>query len=136
MGDRENEPRGAGGRSLNGTEWGPLILDVLGGVGALLVGVGVVVAGLALATTLTRLRTTLDSVDRQLENIGPPVTSTLAHVNEVTKSLGDTAGSLAQTADLAKSAVVPSIVNVGATLSGITAGLRRLVTGNYRKTEE
>ena len=113
-----------------------MVLDVLGGVGALLIGTGVLVAALALAKTLARVRVTLDSVDRQLENIGPPVTSTLAHVDEVTRSLDQTAGTLSRTADLAKSAVVPAIVNLGATLSGVTAGLRRLVTGKDRKARE
>ena len=36
------------------------------------------------------------------------------HVDEVTKSLGETAETLSRTADLAKSAVSPAIVNVGA----------------------
>jgi uncharacterized protein YoxC len=121
---------------LNSTEWGPLVLDVLAGVGALLVGIGALVAALALAKTLARLRTTLDGVDRQLENVGTPVTSTLSHVDQVTRSLEDTATTLARTADLAKSAVAPAIVNVGATLGGITAGLRRLLTGKDRKAEE
>jgi hypothetical protein len=34
-----------------------------------------------------------------------------------------------KTSDLANRAVAPAIVNVGATVTGITAGLRRLVTG-------
>jgi uncharacterized protein YoxC len=118
---------------LGSTEYGSLILDVLVGVGALLVGIGVLVSALALAKTLTRLRMTLDGVDRQLENIGMPVTNTLAHVGGVTKSLEATAGSISQTADLTKSALVPAIVNIGATLGGVTAGLRRLVTGKDRK---
>jgi uncharacterized protein YoxC len=113
-----------------------LVLDVLGGVGALLVGVGALVAALALAKTLARARTTLDGVDRQLESIGTPMTNTLAHVDEVTKSLEDTAGTISRTADLTKSAFVPAIVNIGATLGGITAGLRRLVTGKDRKARE
>ena len=114
---------------MNGTEYGPLILDVLAGVGILLVGIGVFVAALALAKTLGRVRITLDEVDKQLESIGTPVSNTLAHVDEVTKSLEETAGTLSRTADLTKSAVTPAIINVGATLGGITAGLRRLVTG-------
>jgi uncharacterized protein YoxC len=121
---------------LSSTEIGSLILDVLTGVGALLVGIGVFVGMLALAKTLARVRTTLDGVDRQLENIGAPVTKTLAHVDEVTKSLEETAGTLSHTADLTKSAVVPAIVNIGATLGGVTAGLRRLVTGKDRKARE
>lgn len=121
---------------MSNTEWGPLVLEVLAGVGALLVGIGVFVAATALAKTLERVRTTLDGVDRQMENIGTPATSTLAHIDEVTRSLEETASTLAQTADLTKSAVVPAIVNVGATLGGVTAGLRRLVTGKDRKTKE
>ena len=110
------------------------MLDVLGGIGALLVGIGIFIAALAAAKTMGRLRVTLDEVDRQLENIGTPVTNTLTHVDEVTKSLEDTAGSLSRTADLTRSAVSPALVNLGATLSGVTAGLRRLVTGKDSKT--
>jgi hypothetical protein len=134
--DSKNERRAAGGRSLSSTEWGPLVLDVLGGVGALLVGIGALVAALALAKTLARFRTTLDGVDRQLENIGTPVTNTLAHVDGATRSLEATAGTLSRTADLTKSAVMPAIINLGATLGGVTAGLRRLVTGKDRKARE
>ena len=114
--------------------YGSLVLDVLGGIGALLVGIGIFIAALAAAKTMTRLRTTLDEVDRQLENIGTPMTNTLTHVDEVTKSLEDTAGSLSRTADLTRSAVSPALINLGATLSGVTAGLRRLVTGKDSKT--
>ena len=121
---------------MSSTEYGTLTLDILVGVGALLVGIGVLVGMLALAKTLARMRTTLDGVDRQLESIGPPVTSALAHVSQATKSLEDTAGTLSRTADLTKSAVVPAIINVGATLGGITAGLRRLVTGKDRESGE
>jgi uncharacterized protein YoxC len=117
---------------VTSNEYGSLILDVLVGVGALLIGIGVMVGMVALAKTLARLRVTLDEVDRQLASIGPPVRNTLTHVDEVTKSLEDTAGTLSRTADLTKSAVVPAIVNIGATIGGITAGLRRLVTGKDR----
>lgn len=119
---------------MTDTQYGGLILDVLVGVGALLVGIGVFVGMLALAKTLGRLRTTLDGVDRQLETLSVPVNDTLAHVNGVTKSLEQTAGTLSRTADLTKSAVTPAIVNVGSAITGITAGLRRLVTGKDSKT--
>ena len=121
---------------MSSTEYGSLILDVCVGVGVLLIGIGVFVGMLALAKTLARLRVTLDEVDRQLEGIGAPVRSTLAHVDEVTKSLEDTAGTLSRTANLTKSAVVPAIVNVGAAIGGVSAGLRRLVTGKDRKFKE
>jgi uncharacterized protein YoxC len=121
---------------VNDTQWGPLVLDVLVGVGALLVGIGVLVGMLSLAKTMARLRTTLDGVDERLASLSVPVTSTLGHIDGVTRSLEETAGTLSRTADLTKSAVVPSIVNIGATLGGVTAGLRRLVTGKDRKTRE
>lgn len=121
---------------MSSTEYGSLILDVLAGVGVLLIGIGVFVGMLALAKTLGRLRQTLDEVDKQLDNIGTPVQSTLSHVDEVTKSLEDTAGTLSRIADLAKSAIVPTIINVGATLGGVTAGLRRLVTGKDQGSRE
>lgn len=121
---------------MSATQYGILILDVFVGVGVLLVGIGVFIGMLSLSKIERRLKTTLDHVDLQLENVSTPLRSSLAHVDGVTKSLEETAGSLSSTADLAKSAVVPAIVNVGATLSGITAGLRRLVTGIDRKSKE
>ncbi|GAC1505243.1 MAG: hypothetical protein NVS1B14_10820 [Vulcanimicrobiaceae bacterium] len=39
------------------------------------------------------------------------------------------AGAAASTAALTKDAVSPALVNVGAALSGVTAGLRRFVGG-------
>ena len=121
---------------MSSTQYGSLTLDVLVGVGALLAGLGIFVGMLALAKTLARLRATLDGVDRQLDSIATPVSNTLAHVEEVTKSLEDSAGALSRTADLTRSAVSPAIVNLGATLGGITAGLRRLITGKESKARE
>ena len=120
------------------SESGVLVLDILVGVGALLVGVGVLIGMLALAKTLQRLNVTLDGVDRQLELLGEPVAKTLGHVDArarnqrlggVADALEGVAGSVSQTAALAKDAVSPAIVNVGATITGISSGLRRLVTG-------
>ena len=71
-------------------------------------------------------------MDKQLENIGTPVSNTLAHIDEVTKSIEETVGTLSRTADLTKSAVTPAIINVGAAIGGISAGLRRLVTGKTK----
>ncbi|HEX3457167.1 MAG TPA: hypothetical protein VHR97_04350 [Candidatus Baltobacteraceae bacterium] len=118
---------------MSSMEWGTVVLDVLGGIAALLVGMGVFIACLALAKTLVRIRATLDEVDRQLAGIGAPVTSTLSRVDELTKSLEQTAGTVSRTVDLTRSAVVPGIVNVGAAIAGVTAGLRRLVTGKDSK---
>ena len=128
---------------MNSTEIGVLVLDVLAGVGVLLVGVGVLIGMQALARTLARVNVTLDGVDRQLDALGEPVAKTLGHVDgiadtadrtvarlgAVAQSLEDVAGSVAQTAALAKNALTPAIVNVGTTVTGISSGLRRLVTG-------
>lgn len=138
--------RGGGGTGRLNTafnwDW-RIILDVGVGVGVLLVGISMMIAMSALARTLARVNVTLGEVDRQLEGLGKPVGDTLTHVNGiadtadqtiarltgVVKSLEDVAGSAAQTADLTRSALSPAIVNVGATLAGVSAGLRRLVGG-------
>ncbi|MHB8141411.1 MAG: hypothetical protein ACYDHD_09230 [Vulcanimicrobiaceae bacterium] len=123
-------------------DWG-IVRDVGIGVGIFLFGLGTFVAALALARTLRRMNTTLDEVDRQLEAVGKPMSDMLEHVGGITQtaettlarlsgvvgSLESAADTLTQTADLAKDAVSPAIVNVGATLSGVTAALRRLLTG-------
>lgn len=127
-----------------------IVLDVGVGVGVLLVGIAMMIAMRALATTLARVNVTLDEVDKQLGEIGKPVGATLAHVGGiagtadqtiarltgVVKSLEDVAGSVAETAQLTKDAVSPAIVNVGATISGVSAGLRRFVTGRNDTTND
>ncbi len=119
------------------------VLYVGVGVGVLLVGIGVLWAMIALARTLGRVNVTLDELDRQISTLSQPVNQTLGHVGGiadtadqtlarlggVVKSLEDVAGSVSQTASLTKDALQPAIVNVGATITGVSAGLRRLVTG-------
>lgn len=121
-------------------------LDVAGGVAAFLVGAGFFWAMLALARTLRRLNRTLDGIDEQVAALGKPVSETLAHVGGITDSadqviarltgivaaLEQVAASLSQTAKLTQEALSPAIVNAGATLGGISAGLRRLIRGNGR----
>jgi uncharacterized protein YoxC len=128
---------------VTSSDIGPLVLDVLAGVGILLAGIGILLGMRALATTLARVNTTLDRVDQQVDNLSQPVTATLTHVDGiantadqtllrlsgVVQSLEDVAGSVSETAQLTKNALSPAIVNAGATLTGVTAGLRRLVTG-------
>lgn len=128
---------------------GSLILDTGVGVGVLLIGIGILLGMLALAKTLRRVNVTLDEVDRQIAGVGGPVSETLGHVEGiadtadqtlarltgVVKSLEDVAGSVSQTASLTKSALSPAIVNVGATITGVSAGLRRLVTGRNKADE-
>ena len=120
-----------------------MVLDIGVGLGVLLAGIGVLWACAALAKTLGRVNRTLDAVDEQLEGIGKPVGKTLEHLGGiadsadqavarlggVVSSLEDVAGSVSQTAVLAKDALSPAIVNIGTTIAGVSAGLRRLVTG-------
>jgi len=126
----------------SGFDWA-MVLDIGVGVGVLLVGIAMMVAMSALAKTLGRVNLTLDEVDRQIETLGKPVgealasvggiadsaDQTIARLTGVVKSLEDVAGHVSSTAQLTKDAVSPAIVNIGATISGVSAGLRRLVKG-------
>jgi len=124
-------------------ETGALILDILVGVGVLLAGIGILIGMLAMKKTLGRVDVTLDVVDQQLRTLGEPVAGTLAHIEGIADTadkavgrLGGVADSLervadtvAQTATLLKNAVNPAIVNAGTLLTGLSSGLRRLLTG-------
>ncbi len=132
-----------------GFDWSAF-LDVAGGIGAFLLGLGVFIAMTALARTFARVNKTLDGVDEQIASLGKPVSETLAHVggiadtadrtlarlSAVVGSLEQVAGTAANTAKLTQDALSPAIVNVGATIGGISAGLRRLVRGNSKGTGE
>jgi len=116
------------------------------GLGVLVGGIGLFIAMRGLAGTLGRLNVTLDEVDRQLASLGTPVKDTLTHIGGIAdtadstvarlggavRSLEGVAGSIASTAKLTQNAVSPALVNVGATLSGVTAGLRRLIDGRAK----
>lgn len=122
---------------------GALVLDILAGIGILLIGIGIFIVCSALAKLLRRINGTLDEVDRQIAAVSVPVVETLGHVGGIADtadatvarlgvvvgSLETVAGGVGKTAQLASEALSPALVNVGATLTGITAGLRRLVTG-------
>lgn len=126
----------------SGFNWA-IVLDIGVGVGVLLMGIGIFVVCSSLAKVFTRLNGTLDEVDRQISTISVPVVTTLEHVGgiadtadatvarlgAVVGTLEGVAGGVGNTAKLATEAVTPALVNLGATLSGVTAGLRRLVTG-------
>lgn len=109
----------------------------------LLVGIGILLVCAAIARLLKRLNGTLDEVDRSIGLVSVPVAATLAHVGgiadtadvtvarlgAVVGSLEGVAGGVGRTAELANDALAPALVNLGATLTGLTAGLRNLVTG-------
>jgi ABC-type transporter Mla subunit MlaD len=120
-----------------------LLMDLGFGIGVVLVGVSAMIGMLAVSRTLARVNLTLDEVDRQLVGLGAPVTETLNHVESIAGSAEETLGKLGKavasiegaastvssTTTLTKEAISPAIVNLGATLTGLSAGLRRLVTG-------
>jgi hypothetical protein len=134
----------------SGVNWWAIVLDVGVGLGVLFMGIGVLVACSALAKTFGRLNGTLDEVDRQISALSVPVVETLAHVGGIADSadaavarlgavvgtLETVAGSVGNTAKLASDAVAPALVNVGSALTGITAGLKRLVAGRRGRTPD
>jgi ABC-type transporter Mla subunit MlaD len=132
---------------LTGVEdWPHLFFSVAAGLGVLLIGIGILVVCSAIAGTLQRLNTTLDEVDRQVAALGAPVAQTLEHVGGIADTADATvarlgaavgkleivAGGLVKTGGLANEAVGPAIVNLGSTLTGLTAGIRSFVNGNGR----
>ena len=124
-------------------DWPHLVFSVGAGLGVLLIGIGILVLCSGIAGVLRRLNGTLDEIDKQIGALGAPVADTLSHVGGIADTadstvarLGEVVGSLevvaaqvVKTSDLAGRAVAPAIVNVGATLTGISAGVRRLLTG-------
>src|SRR5665213_1186503 len=109
-------------------------------------GIGVLVFCSGIANFLRRLNGTLDEVDKQIGALSAPVAETLAHVggiadtadatvarlSGVVGSLETVASNVVKTSDLANRAVAPALVNIGATLAGVTAGVSRLVSGGPR----
>lgn len=127
-------------------DWAVVFREVGIGLGVLLAGIGFLYASIQLGATLRRLGTTLDLVDRQVNQIGVPVTKTLERVSGIAATADETlaratkavsalervGSTLASGVELVGSALRPPVVNVASTLSGITAGLRRLVRGEDR----
>ena len=126
-----------------------LIFSIGAGLGVLLIGIGILVLCSGIANLLKRLNGTLDEVDRQIAALSAPVAETLSHVggiadtadatvarlSGVVGSLESVASNVVKTSDLANRAVAPALVNVGATLAGVTAGIRRLVTGGSNEND-
>jgi ABC-type transporter Mla subunit MlaD len=126
-------------------DWPHLVLDVGAGLGVLLIGIGILIVCSATANFLRRINGTLDEVDKQIAALSAPVAETLSHIDGIADTadttiarLGAVVGSLesvadgvSKTSELANRAVAPAIVNLGATLTGITAAIRRVVTGKH-----
>jgi len=127
-----------------------LILDILAGIAVLLIGIGIFIVCSALARLLTRVNRTLDEVDRQITALSAPVVETLGHVGGIANTADTTVGrlsavvgslegiaaALSRTTRLASDALAPILVNVGATLTGVSAGVRRFVTGRGASADE
>jgi ABC-type transporter Mla subunit MlaD len=125
-------------------DWSPLILAIGVGVGVLLIGIGVLVACTRLGVLFNKAGATLDQVDVQLAALSGPLAQTLSHVGGIAdtadttlaklvttvESLETVASNVNKTSTLAQEAIAPSIVNLGATLAGVTAGLRKFVDRN------
>ena len=128
-------------------DWPHLIFSVGAGIGVLLIGIGILVVCSGIANFLKRLNGTLDEVDKQIGALSAPVAETLSHVggiadtadatvarlSGVVGSLETVAAGVVKTSDLANRAVAPAIVNVGATLTGVTVFIRDLVTGKTKR---
>lgn len=131
---------------MTGTDWAVIFREVGVGLGVLLIGVGFLIASIQLGRVLGRLGATLDEVDRQLANLGAPLAETLDRVSGIATTAEQTldragaavgqleriASFLARGTNLVGSALEPAVVNIGSTLAGITAGLRRLVRGGAK----
>lgn len=113
---------------MTGMDWS-IVIDVGVGVGVLLVGIAAVWVAGALAKTLARVNKTLDEVDAQLSGVGKPVADALAHVNGIADTADQTVTRLSGVVSSIEQNIAPAIVNVAATITGISDTLRRLVTG-------
>jgi len=131
---------------VSGTDMAVVIREVCVGIGVLLIGVGFLYASVQLGQMLTRVGATLDEVDRQLAALGAPIAETLDRVSGIATTAEETlgragaaVGALERVAllfskgtSLVGSAFEPAVVNVGSTLTGVAAGLRRLVRGEAK----
>ncbi len=125
-----------------GFDWA-IVREIAVAVMALGIGIGVFLVCTALATVLRRTTRTLDEVDKLIGSLQPPIADTVGHVSGIANTadltlarLGGVIGQLESVADgigktsrLASAAISPAIVNIGATLTGVSAGLRRFTAG-------
>ena len=111
-------------------ETGAVVLDVLVGLGVLLIGVSALIFSLRAGGLLLRLNKTLDEVDRQIGALSAPIAVTLSHVGGIADTADATIARLgtavAQLETVAANA--GKTVNlIGATIAGATASRRTKV---------
>ena len=128
---------------MTGTDSAVVFREIAVGLGVLLIGIGFLYASIQLGRVLVRLGATLDEVDRQIATLGVPLAKTLDRVSGIATTADQTldraksavgqlervATTLAKGTNLITAAVEPAFVSLGATVAGITAGLRRIVRG-------
>jgi ABC-type transporter Mla subunit MlaD len=128
------------------TDWAVVFRECAVGIGVLLIGVGFLYASIQLGRMFNRLNATLDEVDKQLATLGVPLAKTLDRVSGIATTADQTldrakdavgqlervASVMAKGTGLIGSALEPVVVNLGSTVAGITAGLRRLVRGEAK----
>ena len=128
------------------SDWAVVFREVAIGLGVLLAGIGFLYASIQLGATLKRLVTTLDRLDKQIDTLGVPLGKTLDRVSGIATTAdqtlaraGNAVGALERVSSTVSSGVAfvgsalqPAVINLGATVTGVTAGLRRLVRGEER----
>jgi len=128
---------------VTGTDQAVVFREIAVGLAVLLIGIGFLYASIQLGRVLVRLGATLDEVDRQIATLGVPLAKTLDRVSGIATTADQTldraksavgqlervATTLAKGTNLITAAVEPAFVSLGATVAGITAGLRRIVRG-------
>jgi uncharacterized protein YoxC len=129
-------------------DWAVVFREVGIGLGVLVAGIGFLYASIQLGMILRRLGRTLDEIDRQIATMGVPLSKTLDRVSGIAATADETlarasgvvgqlervAAGVAKGTAFVGTALEPAVVNVGSTLTGITAGVRRLVRGGDVKS--
>jgi hypothetical protein len=124
----------------SGFEW-TAVLDIGVGLGVFLIGLGALILCSAVSRMLGRAGDTLDAVEKQLGTLSVPVVQTLGHIDGIANSadhavarltgvvdqLDTVAGGANRLTTLLVEAISPAVVTLGATLTGVAAGLRRFI---------
>lgn len=123
-----------------GFDW-TAVLDIGVGLGVFLIGLGALILCSALSRVLGRVAETLDEVEKQVSTLSVPVVQTLGHIDGIAGSadsavarltgivgqIESVAGGANRLSALIVEAISPAIVNLGATVTGVAAGLRRFI---------
>lgn len=109
------------------------------GTASLIVAAGLALVFVRLARVLDETRTTMQKVETMLDGLQTPVAQTLDHVggvagnvdmmigrvNRLTEKLENATNSVAKMADVAQSAVSPTVANVVGIVAGVSKGAQQ-----------